>query len=91
MECYRCHKLGHFQFECPTWDKEANYAELGEEEEMSLMSCVEMKGARRDDVCFLDSGCSNHMCSDKYGCIRKGQCEIESDGITHVTVSVFCS
>ena len=38
VECFRCHKLGHFQYECPSWDKEANYAELGEEEEMPLMS-----------------------------------------------------
>jgi hypothetical protein len=32
MECFKCHKLGHFQYECLSWDKEANYAELGEEE-----------------------------------------------------------
>ncbi|CAL9005605.1 unnamed protein product, partial [Prunus brigantina] len=40
VECYKCHKLGHFQYECPSHDKEANYAELGEEEEeeMLLMS-----------------------------------------------------
>ena len=24
--CYRCHKLGHFQYECPSWNKEANYS-----------------------------------------------------------------
>ena len=66
VECYKCHKLGHFQFECPSWDKEANYAEGGEEkEEMLLMSYVEMNDARREDVWFLDSGCSNHMCGDK--------------------------
>ncbi|TXG72550.1 hypothetical protein EZV62_001129 [Acer yangbiense] len=65
VECYKCHKLGHFQYECPSWDKEANYAELGEEEEMLLMSYVEMNEAKREDVWFLDSGCSNHMCGDK--------------------------
>ncbi|CAL5432597.1 unnamed protein product [Camellia sinensis] len=65
VECYKCHKLGHFQSECPSWDKEANYAELGEEEEMLLMSYVEMTGARKEDVWFVDYGCSNHMCGDK--------------------------
>lgn len=74
VECYRCHKLGHFQYECPSWEKEANYAELGEEEEMLLMSYVEMNDAQREDVWFLDSGCSNHMCGDK-----KMFCELNED------------
>lgn len=65
VECYKCHKLGHFQSECPTWDKEANYANLDEEAEMLLMSYVELNEAKREDAWFLDSGCSNHMCGDK--------------------------
>ncbi|CAL2236259.1 unnamed protein product [Prunus armeniaca] len=32
VECYRCHQLGHFQYECPSGNKEANYAKLDEEE-----------------------------------------------------------
>ncbi|KAJ9559214.1 hypothetical protein OSB04_013828 [Centaurea solstitialis] len=61
-ECYKCHKLGHFQYECPGW-KEANYAELDEEDEMMLMAKI--GEAEKDNVWFLDSGCSNHMCGDK--------------------------
>ena len=60
VECYRCHQLGHFRYECP-WNKEANYAELDEEEEMLLMSYVELYKGRREDAWFLDSGYSNHM------------------------------
>lgn len=45
--------------------KGANYAELDEEEEMLLMSYVEIHQAKRDDVWFLDSGCSNHMTGSK--------------------------
>ncbi|KAF2320090.1 hypothetical protein GH714_023223 [Hevea brasiliensis] len=33
VECYKCHDLGHFQYECPKWKNDANYAEL--EEKMS--------------------------------------------------------
>ena len=40
VECYKCHKLGHFQNECPKWEEEANYADL-EDEEMLLMAFVE--------------------------------------------------
>ena len=65
VECYKCHKLGHFQYECPDGNKKVNYAELDEHEEMLLMSYVEKNNARRDDAWFLDSGCSNHMCGDR--------------------------
>lgn len=65
VECYKCHKLGHFQYECPSWSKEANYAELDKEDEMLLMSYVELHEAKREDAWFLDSGCSNHMCGVK--------------------------
>lgn len=32
---------------------------------MLIMPYVEMQGATRDDVWFLDSGCSNHMSGNK--------------------------
>ncbi|KAJ6411726.1 hypothetical protein OIU84_008328 [Salix udensis] len=32
---------------------------------MLLMAYVEEHGADRNDVWFLDSGCSNHMCGDQ--------------------------
>jgi len=37
IECYRCHKLGPFQWEC--WSGKANYVE--NQEEMLLMAIVE--------------------------------------------------
>ncbi|XP_073262654.1 uncharacterized protein [Populus alba] len=58
-------KLGHFQYECPSGEKGANYAELDEEEEMFLMAYVEENQSTRENVWFLDSGCSNHMCGIK--------------------------
>ena len=32
---------------------------------MLLMSYVEFNQSRREDVWFLDSRCSNHMCANK--------------------------
>lgn len=64
VECYGCHKLGHFQYECPSLNKQANYAEMNDEEELLLMSYVDLHEVKMNDAWFLDSGCSNHMCGD---------------------------
>lgn len=64
VECYKCHTLGHYQYECPKWEKRANYVEFDESEELLLMACAEMNGGS-SNLWFLDSGCSNHMCGDR--------------------------
>lgn len=64
-ECYNCHKLGHFAYECPSGNNDAHFAEIDEKEEVLLMAYVELQGTRRGDVWFVDSGCSNHMCGEK--------------------------
>ncbi|KAL2324779.1 hypothetical protein Fmac_023837 [Flemingia macrophylla] len=70
VECYNCHKLGHFQWECRKGV--ANFAESQEdsaEEHMLLMAYVEAKEQQKTYVWFLDSGCSNHMCGkNEYFC-----------------------
>ncbi|GMJ02452.1 hypothetical protein like AT1G48720 [Hibiscus trionum] len=65
IECYKCHNLGHFQYECPAWGKHANYTELNDHKEMLLMSYVEVNHALCEDIWFFDSGCSNHMSENK--------------------------
>ena len=65
VECFKCHKLRHFQYECPEWEKKANYVEMEEEEELMLMSHMDLHQTRHEEVWFLDSGCSNHMTGNK--------------------------
>ena len=50
VECFKCHKLGHYQYECPSWGKEVNYAEFDEKEELLLMAYVEMHNAKREEA-----------------------------------------
>ncbi|KAL6203559.1 hypothetical protein ACLB2K_027259 [Fragaria x ananassa] len=63
VECFKCHKLGHFQWECPSWNRKVNYAEI-DEDEMLLMAYVE-NNSKREDVWFLNLGCNNHICGNK--------------------------
>jgi RNase H-fold protein (predicted Holliday junction resolvase) len=60
IECYKCHKLGHYQNECSTWGENANYAEFDYEEETLLMVTTNSEDLKKQSW-FLDSGCSNQM------------------------------
>ncbi|XP_050908450.1 uncharacterized protein LOC127122086 [Lathyrus oleraceus] len=46
-------------------EKEANYAEFDEEEELLLMFHVEVQDIKHKGTWFLDFGCSNHMKGNK--------------------------
>lgn len=65
VERYKCHKLGRFQSDCPEWDKDANYVEHDDTEEMVLMAQTEECNPTKRYTWFFDSGCSNHMTGDK--------------------------
>ncbi|XP_076945099.1 uncharacterized protein LOC143616015 [Bidens hawaiensis] len=61
VECYRCHQLGHFAYECTKDEKVVNYAEFDEGEDLLLMTNVVVREEQRSRIWFLDSACSNHM------------------------------
>jgi hypothetical protein len=65
VQCYKCHKFGHYQSECPEWEN-ANYAEIYDEEEMLLMADTNSNcTSTKEEIWYLDSGCSNHMIGTK--------------------------
>lgn len=63
IECYKCRKLGHYQYECPSFEGDvANYGGFNDEEHMLLMKLGDDQETERGRIWFLDSGDSTHMC-----------------------------
>ncbi|KAH0765426.1 hypothetical protein KY285_001297 [Solanum tuberosum] len=68
VECYRCHKFGHYQSECYTRlpnekDEKLNFVESKETE--TLLMATQAHEEPLQDVWYLDTGCSNHMSGSK--------------------------
>ena len=68
VECYKCHRHGHYQSECRTDlnkqnGERTNFAEK-EEDESLLMMCL-VNEETQQNMWYLDTGCSNYMCGDK--------------------------
>ncbi|OMO99220.1 hypothetical protein CCACVL1_03887 [Corchorus capsularis] len=70
IECFRCHKRGHYKSECRTnlskGGERSNYIEQEEKEaEISLLMVCHTKEESAKNMWYLDTGCSNHMSGDK--------------------------
>lgn len=72
IECFRCHRFGHYRSECYTKlpnDKDKgeklNFAE-NKEAETLLMTIQDSQASHKSDIWFVDTGCSNHMCGSKF-------------------------
>jgi transposase InsO family protein len=68
VECFRCHRYGHYKSECQTnlnkqSGENTNFAE--KEEDVSLLMACHVKEETQQNIWYLDTGCSNHMCGDK--------------------------
>lgn len=68
MECFNCHRYGHYRSECPNFyrgkGERSNYIEV--EEETTLLMACHTKEEKTSNLWYLDSGCSNHMCGNKF-------------------------
>ena len=68
-QCSNCNKFGHEEKHC--WHKNKNQANFHEEktndevEENLFLSCLSANVEFVGDIWIFDSGCSNHMTSDK--------------------------
>ncbi|KHN01769.1 Retrovirus-related Pol polyprotein from transposon TNT 1-94, partial [Glycine soja] len=65
VECYQCHRYDHYQSECQTNlnkdnGEKTNFVE--KEEEVSLLMVCHVKEETQQNMWYLDTGCSNHMC-----------------------------
>ncbi|KAK0589362.1 hypothetical protein LWI29_013222 [Acer saccharum] len=69
VQCYNCHKYGHYSNECRGKPNEvnenSNFAEKEQVEGESLMLMAHNSTYQNQDVWFLDSGASNHMTGRK--------------------------
>ena len=66
IECYRCHRYGHYKYECRTNLSKNNgvkshFAEKDEkeEEEISLLMVCHAKEESNKNLWYLDTGCNN--------------------------------
>ncbi|GAU28453.1 hypothetical protein TSUD_55040 [Trifolium subterraneum] len=65
VECFKFHKLGHYQNECTEWEGNAHYASYNDDEEMVLMAKTDLEFNSKNEAFYLDSGCINHMIGQK--------------------------
>ncbi|KAK2977872.1 hypothetical protein RJ640_020216 [Escallonia rubra] len=64
-QCHNCKKFGHIKKDCRFLDnQQAKFSEEKEGEDNMFYAC-QMASEQKKDVWYLDSGCSNHMTSNR--------------------------
>ncbi|KAL4348689.1 hypothetical protein GQ457_17G010100 [Hibiscus cannabinus] len=74
VECYNCHKLGHFSWECQNEGINEERVNLIEDqqdvEEPTLLLALKNEENNDASTWYLDNGASNHMCGDKEAFVK---------------------
>nr|KYP57044.1 Retrovirus-related Pol polyprotein from transposon TNT 1-94 [Cajanus cajan] len=70
VECFRCHKFGHYASECytrlPSLKEKGESSNFIEEKEVeTLLMAVEDAKDNEAEIWYVDTGCSNHMSGSK--------------------------
>ena len=68
VECFSCHKYGHYSSECRNINKEQRASftrQDDEEEEHSLLMVTSSDQISSNHTWLIDTGCTNHMCGNK--------------------------
>ncbi|KAL0448353.1 UNVERIFIED_CONTAM: Retrovirus-related Pol polyprotein from transposon TNT 1-94 [Sesamum latifolium] len=81
VECYKCHRLGHFAWECQDETKDvkgkANLVNDNQEiKESTLLLTIKEQEKDNNNLWYLDNGASNHMCGNKDQFVLMRRCEV---------------
>ena len=67
-QCYHCNKFGHLQKDCRLKNsQQENYIEENETQEKNegIFFVCQHVSEKKEDIWFIDSGCTNHMTPEK--------------------------
>ncbi|KAK2988354.1 hypothetical protein RJ640_001539 [Escallonia rubra] len=70
VECFTCHRYGHYSWECQDDPKEENmkahYAEENKVGDDTIMLAHDGSKEEKENSWYLDTGANNHMCGYKH-------------------------
>ncbi|GKD11620.1 retrovirus-related pol polyprotein from transposon TNT 1-94, partial [Tanacetum coccineum] len=88
IECYKCHQLRNFQYECSNDARAVNYAEFEDNEEIMLMATVDVEGYEKETERLMAAVSEDKHDKDSF--YQIGKChrlEVKGKGDVCLTVN----